>query len=598
MVNAKILDERKVIEQAYKSAFAADSKPVSKKNTTEIKSRLTQIEKTKEGLLQTKKAEANITQQITVIDKEIVTLKNEIQALNRSISQQEKDSSEKKMKLSKKLADQIKEYHHKRSDLEKLIEKKQELNNERIRLIRAMGTVKEQVEEQAEEMRNRRRLLSDMRKKSKREFETKKAVLTVHDKEYQKLILKLKKLEQARAVIRRLELAEEMKQRSFDKKQEQLRAANRKKFLICLEKIKAAKIARNAELVFQLRKELAELETYKRNQIRCAKRKFEAFKEKQRRLIEKEKIKLLDSRLLAELKEAKGNYLEDVKRALKEEIDKLRVSKALFDHERKVESKKLRELVKINNQAIRDTIKRQQLIKRANEFRRKQLLKAQMRTVEKEAEEYSKRTKRELLEKKVKNVRDMIRKTSKIHKDMELLDNKMKTQEKLLNMKSRNAEISTAYEKIQIRKLKDEFYKLAALKEKQKAQNQVNRMLLNHEDEMGDLDEIDRRAHYAILDRMLESKSYGKQLLKDTRANSKADVENLKKRLKKEVELKKKVLQARRCMKTQNIVNNELKKKQLDEKLRMLIAKAIRARIQSTKNCVTDKKLMNKVMRK
>ncbi|KAL7718885.1 Progesterone-induced-blocking factor [Entamoeba marina] len=362
------------------------------------------------------------------------------------------------------------------------------------------------------------------------------------------------------------------------------------------KKLKAAKIAKNAELIAQIDKQLAELQTYKSRQIRCARRKFEQYKIKERRKLEAKKIALFNKKLLNELSEHKSYALDDVKRALQEEIDKLRLTKELFDHEQLTEKKKLDALSSLQKKTIKDSKRRAKLRREIYKLKRKELLKAQMRTLSKRASEYTHKVNKNILEHTVESTRKMVRKTDRLQRKLNLLDSEIQHKKKLLQLESQDADTSIALERIQIQKLKNQYYMLQALRERQKAQNKVHKYMLKHNNKMEDLDEIESKSKIEMLNHVLQKKGIQKSVIEDTKQNSAAALKQLKAKLKKEYELKKKVLNLKRCLRTRLVVNDAVKRKEAENKMKDMVRKIVIARLKAMNNtCSPHNKLAKKV---
>ncbi|BFU25026.1 hypothetical protein, conserved [Entamoeba histolytica] len=576
----------KMVENAVQKQMAAEyarafkTKDIEKQNrTAEEQARIRQIEGKKKNIEIKGK---NVTAEIEGVNKKITYLMEEQKKINETINYARQHADEKAGKFNEIMKKKIEEYQKNKKEMERLTEKREELNDVKIENIRSMGTAKTQVEEMAEEMRNRRRMIGDLERKEKRRAKTAKIVARVRKMEYQKLVKRLKELEMAKEEIRRIEKKEEMKDKAIEKKEARERAITERKRKILNTKLKAAKIAENAEMINMIYKQLAELKIYKKKQIQCARRTFEKYKEKEREKIEKKKGEILDRKLKNEIQERKGQYLMKVKREIQEEIDRLRLEKEAFDEERKVENRKIEALKAIGDKEIKESKKRLSIRKEMMKMKREELLREEMRTMRNKNEEYSNRVKKDIMKKAVES------------------NTKIALKKKVLKLQSQDANMGSALERLEIQKLKDQYYRLAALKERQKMQIKASKELLKHNTQIDDLEDIDNRAKYALYQTILSRKGVQKTLIRDTKKNSKEALEELKKKLKKEFMLKKKIMNLKRCLRTRIAMNDEIKRKEIERRLKVMIKRAVIARLNSAKTarCVGKNELVEKMMKK
>ncbi|BFU24961.1 hypothetical protein KM1_010780 [Entamoeba histolytica HM-3:IMSS] len=594
----------KMVENAVQKQMAAEyarafkTKDIEKQNrTAEEQARIRQIEGKKKNIEIKGK---NVTAEIEGVNKKITYLMEEQKKINETINYARQHADEKAGKFNEIMKKKIEEYQKNKKEMERLTEKREELNDVKIENIRSMGTAKTQVEEMAEEMRNRRRMIGDLERKEKRRAKTAKIVARVRKMEYQKLVKRLKELEMAKEEIRRIEKKEEMKDKAIEKKEARERAITERKRKILNTKLKAAKIAENAEMINMIYKQLAELKIYKKKQIQCARRTFEKYKEKEREKIEKKKGEILDRKLKNEIQERKGQYLMKVKREIQEEIDRLRLEKEAFDEERKVENRKIEALKAIGDKEIKESKKRLSIRKEMMKMKREELLREEMRTMRNKNEEYSNRVKKDIMKKAVESSKKMNQKRKMLQESLRRLDTKIALKKKVLKLQSQDANMGSALERLEIQKLKDQYYRLAALKERQKMQIKASKELLKHNTQIDDLEDIDNRAKYALYQTILSRKGVQKTLIRDTKKNSKEALEELKKKLKKEFMLKKKIMNLKRCLRTRIAMNDEIKRKEIERRLKVMIKRAVIARLNSAKTarCVGKNELVEKMMKK
>ncbi|ELP88176.1 progesterone-induced-blocking factor, putative [Entamoeba invadens IP1] len=567
----------KEMQKAYADSFRTTPKVFGNRTQEELIHKQLQRNRTKV----TKKAVLNITAEILKVETKIAELNQKQSELNRTIEFSKTRSSVEKSGITATLKTKIEEYNNNTKLMNELSEKKSKLNDLRVEYVRTLEEAKTNIETMAEEMRTRRRLVNDLERKNRRKQETQKAVEEVRKVEYKKLVTRIKELENTKDEIRRLQTGEEMKLLALRKREAKIREINRRKRLILAEQLKAAKITRNAEMITMIYKQLAELKTHKLSQISCARKAFEDYKEKKRIELLKKKEKIIDKKLLAELVEKKGKYLLDTRRVVQEEIDKLRLEKELFDHERVVEGKKLAALMKIQKKEIEEAKRRVAFKKVMYSKKREELLRQQMRTMWKKEDQYENEMKRKILSQAVKSSKKMITKQQMLNDKLKILDNSVQLKKKILKLQSQDANLQTVKERIEIQKLKDEFYKLSALKEKQKMQLKASQEFLKHNTHLDDLDEVEQKANIAMVTNILKRKGVQKSVIKESKLNAKEALKDFKDKLQKEYMLKKKVLYLKRCLRARIAVNDEIKKKQIENKLKEMIRKAVVARIQT-----------------
>jgi len=300
-----------------------------------------------------------------------------------------------------------------------------------------------------------------------------------------------------------LEAAQEMKQKAIEKREAKIRIENERRRKVLAAKLKAAKIAKNAELIATVYRQLAELKRYKMNQIRCARRAFEQYKEKQRIAIEKKKAKLIDGKLKAEYKEKKGEYLMNVRREIQDKIDELRLEKEMFENERKIEEKKLKAFAKIQEKEMKDSKKRLATKKMLMKMKRNELLRQRMRTMMSQTQEYDNKSRRNILQKAVDSSKRMIERTDRMNEHIRRINAEVQMKKRILGLKSQDATIASARERMEIQKLKDQYYKLKALQQRQKMQFKANEAVLRHAERMDDLQEAERQGNLGMFTALL-----------------------------------------------------------------------------------------------
>jgi len=593
----EVVDEvKKQMQKEYTKSFNSQFEV----ETNVTKAREMRMKELNGALQHNKQKQLNITVEIGKIDNKLKALKEEVVGINATITKAKENAIKEKKEISNELKEKIIQYEKINKEMKELEEKKEELNEAKLETIRAMATAKEQIDEITEQMRNRRRLLTDLEKKQSRKVKTQKIVAKVRAIEYKKLVDRIKQLENAKDEIRRLEQAQEMKQKAIEKKEAKIRSINERRRKVLLAKLKAAKIAKNAELIATVYRQLAELKSHKMKQINCARRAFEEYKTKQRILIEKKKVQLLDSKLKNEFNEKKGEYLINVKKEIQDKIDELRLEKEMFDNERKIEEKKLKAYSKIQQKELDDSKKRLETKKKLMKMKRNELLRQRMRTMMTQAQEYDNRAKRNIMQKAVDSSKNLIRKADRMNQNLIKLNAEVQMKKRLLNIKSQDATIASARERLEIQKLKDQYYRLAALRQRQKMQLDVHKQLLKHSEKMDNLEEAQRQGQLGFYTTLLKKRGIQKSLINNVKENVKSQVKLFKKQLKKEYELKKKVMNMKRCLQTRLALNNEIKRKNFEKQLRKQIKLALMRRIRASQpiTCTGKNELVKKMLKK
>jgi len=593
-LKSEIIDAvRNQMKQEYTKQF--HSHLIQNNNIT--KAREDRLKQLKGTIVSSEAKKVNITKKIEGVEAKIKELKKEMVNINTSIQIAKQNAAREKKDITIELRQKVRAYQKARKQMKLLEEKREELNEAKLEVIRAMSDAKQHINDVTEQMRNRRRFLNDLEEKHNRRKRTHQVVSKVRAIEYKKLIARIRELENAKDEIRRLEAAQEMKQKAMEKKEAKIRAENERKRKILATKLKAAKIAKNAELIATVYRQLAELKRYKMTQIRCARKAFEQYKEKQRIEIEKKKAKLIDGRLKAEFKEKKGEYLMNVRREIQDKIDELRLEKELFEHERRTEEKKLKAFAKIQEKEIKDSKRRLRTKKMLMKLKREELLRQRMRTMISQSQEYDNKSKRNILQKAVDASKRMIEKTDRMNEKMRRINAEVRMKKKILGLRSQDATIASARERLEIQKLKDQYYKLQALKQRQKMQFKANKAILKHVERMDNLEEAERQGNLGMLTALLKRRGVQRSIIRHAKLNAAAEMELLKQQMRREYELRKKVMNLKRCLRTRLALNSEIKRKQFEAKLREMIKQALINKIRSAQllKCKGHNRLAKKV---
>ena len=232
-------------------------------------------------------------------------------------------------------------------------------------------------------------------------------------------------------------------------------------------------------------------------------------------------------------------------------------------------------------------------------MKREELMRQRMRTMKNRQQEYSNKMKKTILKAAVRSSKKLVKQADLLNQSLKHMNAKLAMKKKILELESHDATMATAKEQLEIQLLKDQYYKLAAMKERQKMQMKATQELLKHNTMMSDLEEVDNKAKLAFNRGVLARKGLNKQLVADVKENAAEALKAFKAKLNKEYELKKKVLHLKRCLRTRLAMNSSIKKQQLEAKLEEMVKKAVIARIKAERasSCIGNTELTQKMLK-